>query len=133
LKYNDKEVSWVMKKIMVVDDDPKQISFLKYVLESLGNQYEVISANNGMQCFQLLKNNQIPDLILLDIMMPEMSGWEVLKNLKENSSWKNIPVIFLTARTDEVAKKAGGFLGDDFIEKPFKKEDIIKKIDNFLK
>ena len=122
-----------MKKIMVVDDDPKQISFLKYVLESLGNQYEVISANNGMQCFQLLKNNQIPDLILLDIMMPEMSGWEVLKNLKENSSWKNIPVIFLTARTDEVAKNAGGFLGDDFIEKPFKKEDLIKKIDNFLK
>ena len=122
-----------MKKIMVVDDDPKQISFLKYFLESLGNQYEVISANNGMQCFQLLKNNQIPDLILLDIMMPEMSGWEVLKNLKENSSWKNIPVIFLTARADEVAKKAGGFLGDDYIGKPFKKEDIIKKIDNFLK
>jgi len=118
---------------MVVDDDPKQISFLKYVLESLGNQYEVISANNGMQCFQLLKNNQIPDLILLDIMMPEMSGWEVLKNLKENSSWKNIPVIFLTARTDEVAKDVGGFLGDDYIEKPFKKEDLIKKIDNFLK
>jgi CheY-like chemotaxis protein len=122
-----------MRKILVVDDDPKQISFLKYVLESLGNKYEVISANNGMQCFQLLKNNQIPDLILLDIMMPEMSGWEVLKNLKENSSWKNIPVIFLTARTDEVAKNAGGFLGDDFIEKPFKKEDLIKKIDNFLK
>jgi hypothetical protein len=122
-----------MKTIMMVDDEPDQIFTVKNVLESSGGKYEVIGVNSGMQCLELLKDNRIPDLILLDIMMPEMSGWEVLKNLKENSSWKNIPVIFLTARTDEVAKNAGGFLGDDFIEKPFKKEDLIKKIDNFLK
>jgi CheY-like chemotaxis protein len=122
-----------MKKIMVVDDDPRQTSFVKYVLESLGNKYEVITANNGMICLQLLKNNQIPDLILLDIMMPEMNGWKVFTYLKENSSWKNIPVIFLTGRTDEVAQNACNFLGDDYIEKPYKKEDLIKRIDTILK
>jgi hypothetical protein len=86
-----------------------------------------------MQCLELLKNNQIPDIILLDIMMPKMSGWQVFYRLKENPSWKNIPVIFLTARTDEVAKNAGGFLGDDYIEKPFNREDLKKRIDYFLK
>lgn len=122
-----------MKKIMVVDDDPDQISTVKYVLESLKNKYEVIGANNGTQCLQLLKDKQIPDLILLDIMMPEMNGWEVYNRLKENSSWKDIPVIFLTARTDRVAKNAGGFLGDDYIEKPFNREDLMKRIDGVLK
>ena len=121
-----------MKKIMVVDDDPDQISTVKYVLESLKNKYEVIGANNGTQCLQLLKDKQIPDLILLDIMMPEMNGWEVYNRLKENSSWKDIPVIFLTARTDRVAKNAGGFLGDDYIEKPFNREDLMKRINDVL-
>ena len=118
---------------MVVDDDPDQISIVKYVLEGSSNKYEVIGANDGTQCLQLLKDKQIPDLILLDIMMPEMSGWEVYNQLKENSAWKNIPVIFLTARTDRTAKNAGEFLGDDYIEKPFNREDLIKRIDVTLK
>ncbi len=122
-----------MIRIMVVDDDPDQISTVKYVLESSDNEYEVIGANDGTQCLQLLKENQIPDLILLDIMMPEMNGWEVYNRLKENFSWKNIPVIFLTARTDRIAKNAGGFLGDDYIEKPFNGEDLMKRINDILR
>ena len=122
-----------MKKIMVVDDYPDQISTLKYVLESLNNRYEVIGVNDGTECLKLLNDSNIPDLILLDIMMPEMNGWEVYNQLKENSDWKNIPVIFLTARTDRIAKNAGEFLGDDYIEKPFNKEDLIKRIDDIFK
>jgi len=122
-----------MKKIMVVDDDQDQISTLKYVLESPYNKYEVIGVNDGKQCLQLLKDKNIPDLILLDIMMPEMNGWEVYNKIKENSLWKHIPVIFLTARTDRIAKNAGGFLGDDYIEKPFNKEDLKKRIENIFK
>ena len=118
---------------MVVDDDPDQISTVKYVLEGSSNKYKVIGAKDGAQCLQLLKDKHIPDLILLDIMMPEMSGWEVYNQLKENSDWKNIPVIFLTARTDRTAKNAGEFLGDDYIEKPFNGEDLIKRIDDTLK
>ncbi len=122
-----------MIKVMVVDDDPDQISTIKYVLEGSDNKYEVIGAKDGLQCLQFLEDKKIPDLILLDIMMPEMNGWEVYNHLKDNYIWKNIPVIFLTARTDRVAKNAGVFLGDDYIEKPFNREDLIKRIDKVLK
>jgi CheY-like chemotaxis protein len=121
-----------MKKIMVVDDEPDQIATVKYVLENSSSEYEIISAESGNKCLELLKNNQIPDLILLDIMMPEMSGWEVFNQIKENPSWKKIPIIFLTARTDKIAKKAGVFLGDDFIEKPFNSRYLIEKINEVI-
>ena len=122
-----------MKKIMIVDDEPDQISTFKYVVESSNSDYEIISVNDGMQCLQLLKNDQIPDLILLDIMMPNMSGWEVFKRIKEIPSCKDVPIVFLTARTDVMAKKAGSFLGDDYIEKPFDSQNLLKRINEILK
>ena len=123
-----------MKKIMLVDDEEDQVFGIKTALEYTGgDEYEVIPARNGAECFELLKNNEIPDLILLDIMMPEMSGWQVFDKLKENPSWKDIPIVFLTARTDEIAERAGGFLGDDFIEKPVDAKDLKKRIDKVLK
>lgn len=121
------------KKIMVVDDDLDQIHTIKLILGDFIDMYEVTGADSGMQCLQLLKNNYIPDLILLDIMMPKMSGWEVFKRLKENPSWKNIPVVFFTARTDGVAENAGRFLGDDYIEKPYTREELKNRIDKVLK
>jgi len=117
----------------MVDDEEDQIFGIKTVLEKkYGDEYKVIPANNGAECLELLKNNEIPDLILLDIMMPEMSGWRVFDKLKDNPLWKDIPVIFLTARTDEIAERAGSFLGDDFIEKPVKAEELKNKIDAVL-
>lgn len=123
-----------MKRIMMVDDEEDQTFGIKIVLEdSYGDEYEVIPAHNGAECFELLKNNEIPDLILLDIMMPEMNGWEVFYKLKDNSLWKDIPVVFLTARTDEIAENAGEFLGEDYIEKPVSLEELKEKIDKVLK
>ena len=95
--------------------------------------YEITTVKSGQDCLNLLKDNKIPDLILLDIMMPEMSGWETYNKIKENNIWKNIPVVFLTARTDRIAKDAGGFLGDDYIEKPFKVPELKERIDKILK
>ena len=120
------------KKIMIVDDEPYQILTIKKTLEDLSDKYEVIGANSGIQCLQLLKNNQIPDIILLDIMMPEMSGWETFSRLKENQLWKNIPIIFLTARTDKIAENAGSFLAEDYIEKPYNIKNLKKRIDKVL-
>jgi len=118
----------------MVDDEEDQTFGIKIVLEdSYGDEYEVIPAHNGAECFELLKNNEIPDLILLDIMMPEMNGWEVFYKLKDNSLWKDIPVVFLTARTDEIAENAGEFLGEDYIEKPVSLEELKEKIDKVLK
>ena len=119
---------------MMVDDEEDQTFGIKIVLEdSYGDEYEVIPAHNGAECFELLKNNEIPDLILLDIMMPEMSGWRVFDKLKDNPLWKDIPVIFLTARTDKIAEKAGEFLGEDYIEKPVNAEELKNRIDKILK
>ncbi len=117
---------------MAVDDESDQIYTIKQALETFGDEFEVITAESGMQCHQLLKDNQIHDLILLDIMMPEMSGWETFKRLKNNPLWKNIPIIFLTARTDKMAKDSGSFLGDDYITKPFDTFDLKRKIVKLL-
>ena len=121
-----------MKKIMVVDDEEDQLFTIKKTLEYAEKEYEVITLNNGNNCLQYLKNNEKPDLILLDIMMPEMTGWELYDKIKENDDWRDIPVVFLTARTDETAEKAGKFFGEDYIEKPFDAEDLIKRINKII-
>ena len=121
-----------MKKIMVVDDEPDQTFTLKHTLNKVSNEFEIIPSNSGMDCLQKLKNNIIPDLILLDIMMPGMSGWEVYDRIKSDPNLKDIPVVFLTARTDNVAKTAGGFLGEDYIEKPYDTQYLIKRINSIL-
>ena len=119
-----------MKKIMIVDDEPDIRYTIKDDLEDIyGDECEVISADGGEKCLEILKNNQIPDLILLDIMMPKMSGWELYDKIKDNTSWKHVPIVFLTARTDDIAKDAGVLLGKDYIEKPFEIEDLKRRID----
>jgi len=118
------------KKIMVVDDDIALTKTIKFTLED-SKEYNIISVNSGFECLQKLRNNEIPDLILLDIMMPEINGWQVLEKIKENNDWKDIPIIILTARTDNLAKNAGKFLAEDYIEKPYTNEMLkehIKKV-----
>lgn len=122
-----------MNKIMIVDDDPAQIFTVEEILKDAEGKYKVISANSGMDCLQLLKNNEIPDLILLDIMMPGISGWETFQRIKQNERWSKIPIVFLTARADVVAEKVGRFFGEDYIEKPIKSGDLVRRIDLVLK
>ena len=122
------------KKIMIVDDEPDIIFSIRKVLEEkTGDDYNIISAENGKQCLELLKNNEMPDLILLDIMMPEMNGWVLYDMIKNNVSWKDIPIVFLTARKDKLAVGAGELLSDDYITKPFESEGLVNSIDKVLK
>jgi CheY-like chemotaxis protein len=118
-----------MKTILVVDDNPDVINSLKIGLEDATCEYRILGVENGQKCLQLLKDNIIPDIILLDIMMPQMTGWEVFDHIKKDPSLSAIPIIFLTARTDRIAKNAGSFLGDDYIEKPFNITDLKKRIE----
>ncbi len=118
---------------MIVDDDLGVVFTVKHGIEELDKDYEITTANSGEECFDLLETNKIPDLILLDIMMPDISGWEVYQKLKENELWKNIPVVFLTARIDRIAKNAGDLLAQDYIEKPFKIPELKERIDKILK
>lgn len=123
----------MVKKILIVDDDPGVNYTVKNGLEGLNAGYKVDSVDSGEKCLDFLGNNQIPDLILLDIMMPEMSGWETYNKIKENLSWKDIPVVFLTARKDRIARNAGSFFGDDYIEKPFTIPKLKQRIERILK
>lgn len=121
----------MVKKIMVVDDNPDVIFSVKNGLEALSEDYDIKGVKSGEKCLELLQT-ETPDLILLDIMMPGMSGWKTFDKIKENAAWKSIPVVFLTARTDRVAKNAGGFLGEDYIEKPFDINDLQLRIDKIF-
>ncbi|RLF40627.1 MAG: response regulator [Thermoplasmata archaeon] len=121
------------RKIMIVDDDENNNISFKIGFENRYNDYEVITAESGSECLKMLEEEKIPDVILLDIMMPGMSGWELYDRIKGNPTWKNIPIIFLTARTDSLAKDAGTFLGEDYIEKPYEIEDVKNRIDAIFK
>ncbi len=120
------------KKILLVDDDPDILYAVKISLEKLSDGYEVTGVNGGMECFEFLKKGDRPDIILLDIMMPEIDGWQVFAKLKENPEWREIPIVFLTAKIDEYSKGFGKLSADDYIEKPFEIEDLKERINKIL-
>lgn len=111
------------KTILVVDDYPDILISVKQVFEDSTGQYQVIGVDSGEKCLRMLQENQIPDLILLDIMMPHMSGWDVAARIKENDRWRSVPIVFLTAKGDEMSKGIGRLGSEDYIVKPF---DIMK-------
>jgi len=121
-----------MKKIFAVDDEYDLLFTIKKVVEFYNKDYSVTTIDSGNKLFNLLKKT-IPDLILLDIMMPDINGWEILNKLKKNSKWKKIPVIFISSVADDTSKITANSIGDDFIEKPFDAELLQRKIKYFLK
>ncbi len=113
-------------KILIVDDVMSNLMLLKVLLTS--EKFGILMASNGRQAIEMTRQEK-PDLLLLDVMMPDLSGFDVAKTLKEDPQTGNIPIIFLTAlnSTADIVKgfKAGG---DDFISKPFNKEELITRI-----
>lgn len=119
------------KNIVIVDDEFDMAQLLKMDLEM--EHYQVAFALNGRKALELI-NKVHPDLVLLDIAMPEMDGYQVLEKLKANESTKTIPVIMLTARGLEPDIQKGLKLGaDDYIVKPFFSELLFKRIKLILK
>lgn len=113
-------------KILIVDDTPKNLQVLGNLLQN--NEYEVEFATNGKGALEWV-NEAGFDLILLDIMMPEMDGYEVCRRLKSDNKTKEIPIIFLTARTDTESIVKGFNLGAaDYVSKPFNKEELLVRI-----
>lgn len=116
------------KRILVVDDEPRMIGFIRMNLELEGHQ--VIEARDGLQALEAVRT-KLPDLVLLDIMMPELDGYETLRMLREFS---NIPVIILTAKGEENDKVYGLELGaDDYITKPFGPRELSSRIKAVLR
>jgi two-component system, OmpR family, alkaline phosphatase synthesis response regulator PhoP len=118
------------KTIMVVDDNPDIITIVRTILEGKG--FNVLSASSGAECLDALKT-QKPDLIVLDIMMPEMDGLEVLTRLKAMSEFTNVPVVLLTAKVQYEDVLGGYKLGADYyITKPFTSTQLINGINLLL-
>jgi two-component system alkaline phosphatase synthesis response regulator PhoP len=119
------------KTIMVVDDNPDIITIVKTILEGRG--YSVFSATSGPDLLNLLTTSQKPDLIILDIMMPEMDGLEVLTRLKGKTETSTIPVILLTAKVQYEDVLGGYKLGADYyITKPFTSTQLVNGINLLL-
>lgn len=113
------------QKILLVDDEPDIVEFLKYNLEM--NGYDVIAGYDGIQALNKLSEN--PDLIILDIMMPHLDGFDVYNKIRENENFKNIPIIFLTAKSGEVDEIKGLELGaSDYIQKPVSPKKLVARV-----
>ena len=114
----------MVKKIMIVNDDADVVYEARLVLEHQG--YEVMEAYSGEDCLNKIKEEK-PDLILLDVMMPEMDGWEVLRRIKENEELRAIPIVMLTVKplTQETLIRREMKDLADYITQPYSKEDLI--------
>lgn len=118
-------------KILVVDDDASINELIKVNLELSG--YKVVQAYDGIKGFALAKQ-ELPSLVVLDVMMPEVDGFTVAKRIRENPETKNIPIIMLTALS-QIDDKANGFnIGvDDYLVKPFEIEELLMRVRALLK
>jgi two-component system alkaline phosphatase synthesis response regulator PhoP len=119
-----------MTKILLVDDEKDIVEFLKYNLEQ--ENFDVLVGYNGEEALE--KISQKPDLIILDIMMPKMDGYEVCKKIRATKGFENIPVIFLTAKSGETDEIKGLEIGaSDYIQKPISPKKLIARVNSNLR
>ena len=117
------------KKILVVDDDPTIIKTLSSKLSEVG--FNVITAQDGLDGLNLTRKER-PDLLILDVMMPELNGYDVCRVLKFDREYKSIPIILLTVRDQELDSAIGQEVGIDYLPKPLNVKALLLKIENIL-
>lgn len=120
-----------MGRIMVVDDEPDLLRLMEKILSKRG--HEVIPVSSGRECLERVKTEK-PDLILLDVMMPDIDGWEVSKTLKDSLETRDIPVVILTVRTSDASMERGFKFArcDAYLKKPIVLEKLFGTIEEFI-
>ena len=118
-------------RVVCVEDEPEMIDLIRLILGRKG--FEVIGAHGGLVAMTVIQEN-MPDLILLDLMMPDMDGWEVYQQLKADDKVKDIPVIVVTAKAQSIDKVLGLHIAkvDDYISKPFSPQELLDSIEQVL-
>lgn len=118
------------KKILVVEDEP---AILKYMVLRLRHKgYEVITAMDGEKAMEIIRS-ETPDLVLLDIKLPRMNGYEVCRRMKADKKFQHIPVIYASADASiRIAENVDLFLAEDYLIKPFAPEEMFEKIETYL-
>ena len=119
------------KIILCIEDEQEMIDLIRLILSRRG--FDVRGANRGEEGLKIIRKDH-PDLILLDLMMPDMDGWEVYQQMKADEATKNIPVIVVTARAQSIDKVLGLHIAkvDDYIAKPFSPQELLNSVDNVL-
>ncbi|MCX6034474.1 MAG: response regulator [Chloroflexi bacterium] len=119
------------KMILCIEDDQEMIELIRLILRR--RRFEIRGANSGKEGLEIIRKDH-PDLVLLDLMMPEMDGWEVYQQMKAEEATKNIPVIIVTAKAQSIDKVLGLHIAkvDDYIAKPFSPQELLTSIDNEL-
>jgi DNA-binding response OmpR family regulator len=120
----------VSKKILVADDEPNIVVALEYLLQHAG--YDVTVARDGEEALQQIEAS-VPDLVLLDVMMPVRSGYEVCKRIRERAEWAHVKVIMLTAKGRDAEVNKGLAMGADlYVTKPFSTRELVSQIKGLL-
>jgi len=121
-----------LKCILCVEDEPEMIDLIRLILGRRG--FEVKGAAGGTEGLQMIRQDP-PDLVLLDLMMPDMDGWEVYQQMKADEKTKSIPVIVVTAKAQSIDKVLGLHIAkvDDYITKPFSPQDLMNSVDKVFK
>lgn len=120
-----------MSRVLVVDDEIHIVKIIAYKLRGAG--LEVISAGDGLEALEKVRTER-PDLVLLDIMMPRMDGYQTLEALKGDPATRDIPVFLLTVKSREADRQRGWQLGaDEYITKPFSPHKLLERIEQALK
>jgi len=119
------------KMILCIEDEQEMIDLIRLILSRRG--FEIRGANGGKEGLEIIRNEH-PDLVLLDLMMPEMDGWEVYQQMKADEATKNIPVIVVTAKAQSIDKVLGLHIAkvDDYIAKPFSPQELLTSVDTVL-
>jgi len=118
------------KKILIVDDDPNILLSVEFLL--VKNGFNVLVARNGMEAMEIIEDT-VPDIVLLDIMMPDVDGYVICEYIKKNERTKSAKVIFLSAKSREVDVNFGYEMGADlYMVKPFSTRTLLEKINNLL-
>lgn len=118
------------KKVLIVDDELNIVTALEFLLQKSG--YEVMAAQNGDEALKRVESFA-PDLVLLDVMMPRISGYEVCRRMRERPEWKHIKIIMLSAKGREAEVSKGVSLGADlYVTKPFSNDELVGKIGELL-
>jgi DNA-binding response OmpR family regulator len=118
------------KRILIADDEPSIVAALEYLLQQGG--YEVLIARNGDEALGLLEQ-RVPDLVLLDVMMPRKSGYEICSRIRHQAEWRHIKVIMLSAKGRDAEVNKGLAIGADlYITKPFSTRELMAKINGLL-
>jgi len=121
-----------VRQVVYIEDEPEMIDLVRLILSR--KHFEVVGALGGREGLDLVRKT-LPDIILLDLMMPDMDGWEVYQQLKADESTRSIPVIVITAKAQNIDKVLGLHIAkvEDYISKPFSPKELVDSLEKVLK